>query len=105
MILYRDRKIAPPRKIARKIAPNKFPRVSVRVWVEVGDNFVLLVLFVLILTSDRAVLYRVALFRGNGVFAKNTLHFIESLIANIDIFDELRASHELKGKLPSESYL
>ena len=31
--------------------------------------------------------------KGNSDFAKNNLHFIESWIANIDTFDEIRVQH------------
>ena len=40
--------------------------------------------------------------RGNSAFAKNILHFIECLIANIDIFDEIRVRHVLKDKPQSK---
>ena len=40
--------------------------------------------------------------KGNCVFAKEILHFIESWIANIDVFDELRVRHVLKDKPQSK---
>ena len=40
--------------------------------------------------------------KGNSAFAKNILHFIESWIANVDIFDEIRVRHTLKNKHKSK---
>ena len=34
--------------------------------------------------------------KDNSVFGKNVIHFIESWIVNIDIFDEIRVRHILK---------